>query len=276
MHTLQETYDELLEAARDGVAAAAYGPDADLAGPLYEGLVDAFQGLAISNVLLNYDAEQFRLDLVYAAGAQRQFRQVCLRDQAAPLQTAISRTDALFCAVAARDEVLTQDLVQLGATAWVPDGEYEDDFCYHAVLSRIVAPSAAGDLPEVEALTERFREVVGAEASARLDLCEALAEGDGRAFRIAFDALLAEREAWVEEMASVRFMDPFFQTTRHLFVEGVALLAVAEARGWPMDDHYAYCPEVARLAPTVPTPPDLFTDVVPLLRDSRRRRGLDT
>ena len=74
----------------------------------------------------------------------------------------------------------------------------------------------------------------------------------------------------------MRFMDPFFQTTRHLFVEGIALLAVAEARGWTMGDHYAYCPEIARLAPTVPTPPDLFTDVVPLLRDSRRRRGLDT
>lgn len=276
MHTLQETYEELLEAARDGVAAAAYGPDVYLAGPLYEGLVDAFQGLAISNVLLNYDAEQFRTNLVYAAGAQRQFRQVCLRDQTSPLQTAISRTDALFCAVAARDHALTHDLVRLGATAWVPDGEYEDDFCYYAVLSRVVAPSASGNLPESDALTERFREVVGAETSARLGLCDALVDDDDRAFRDAFDALLVERETWVEEMAPVRFMDPFFQTTRHIFVEGLALLAVADARGWPMDDRYAFCPEIARLAPTAQTPPDLFNDIVPLLTDSRRRRGLET
>ncbi len=274
MDTLPDVYEALLDEARDGVSSAAFGPDAADAGPLYEGLVDAFQGLAICNLLLSYDAEQFRTDLIHAAGARRQFLQVCLRDAADPAERALSRTEALFCAVAARDAVLASELVRLGPTEWRADGEYEDDFCYYAVLSHLAAPETAAGLPPVDALLDRFAAAIDGLPPPRLAICRALATDDAPAFRVAFDDLLLAREAWAEELYDARRDQPLFLAARHVFVEGLALLALADARGWPMPDVYVFCPEPARLAPAPALPADLFVDVVPFLRESRRQRGL--
>lgn len=271
---LSDVHDALYDEAIDGVSSVAYGPDADAAGALYESLVDAFQGFAISHLLQSYDAETFRRYLIYAAGARRQFLQVCLRDAAAPRERALSRTDALFCAIAARDAVLASELVRLGPTDWVPEGEYEDDFCYHAVVSHLAAPETAAGLPPVGALLDRFAAVIDGLPPPRLAVCRALVGDDAPAFRVAFDDLLLEREAWAEELYPARRDQPLFLVARHVFVEGLALLALADARGWPMPDVYAFCPEPARLAPVSAPPLDLFVDVVPFLRESRRQRGL--
>ena len=274
MKSLPEVYDALLEDARDGVAAAAYGPSADEAGPLYEGLVDSFQGLAICNLLQPYDAEQFRTDLVFAAGARRQFLQLCQRDAAAPAARALSRTEALFCAVAARDDALAGDLVRLGPAEWVADAEYEDDFCYHALVSHAATPEAARPLPPPDVLLGRAAAVLDGGTTPRLEAAAALAGGDAGRFRLAFDDLLVERAAWADEMVPHQGDQPLFVAARHVFVEGLALLALADVRGWPMPDAYVFCPELARLAPTDALPRDLFADVVPFLRESRRERGL--
>lgn len=276
MKSLSETYDALLDDARDGVGAAAYGPSADEAGPLYESLVDAFQGLALCNLLQHYDAGQFRTDLVFAAGARRQFLQLCLRDGAAPAARALSRTEALFCAVAARDAALAAHLVQIGPTDWMPGAEYEDDFCYHALVAHAAVPEASAALPPPAELLDRFAGVVEGLPPPRLALGSALAEGDAAAFRVAFDDLLLERAVWRDEMIPHRSNQPLFVVARDVFVEGLALLAVADALGWTMPDTYAFCPEAARLAPTAAMPADLFLDVVPFLRESRRERGLLT
>lgn len=273
MDPLPKLYDELLDEAEDGLATAAYGPDADEAGHLYEGLVDAFEGLAIGKMLLEYDAELFRDRLVYAASARRQFYQVCLRDEATPLHRARSRTDALFCAITARADAYVRDLVRLSPPGWVPDGEYEDDYCYHAIVSSEVDPDAA-DLPDIETLLGRFETALEGASSARIDVCRALAADDPAAFREAFADLLVERATWANELSVSRSDQPAFLMSRHVFVEGLALLVIAEGRGWPMPDRYAYCPEPARLGPPTAAPDDLLADIVPMMQANRRSRGL--
>ena len=275
MDSLSEVYEALLEEAREGVGGAAYGPDADRAGPLYESLTDAFQGLAICNLLLHYNPEQFRTDLVFAAGARRQLLQVCLRDSASPVHRALSRTEALFCAIAARDDVLTGELVRLGPTEWIPDGEYEADFCYHAILSHLAASQQATELASSTDLIDRFEAALET-PDPRLGICQAFLDEDPEAFRLAFDDLLVERAAWAEEMYPFRRDQLLFLAARHVFVEGLALLALADQKGWSMPDEYAFCPRPGRLELTSPMPEDLFIDVVPFMRESRRQRGLPT
>ncbi len=270
MDPLADAYDALLDLARDGVAAAAWGPHAGEAGMLYEELTDAFEGLAHCNALLHFDPDQVRADWVFAAGARRQFLQVCARDGVAPPEHALSRTHALFCAVAARDAALAADLVRLGPTAWRDDAEYEDDFCFHAAVARLAVPTA-DTLPTLDVLLARLLAVGG--PAPRLDAVRALAEGDPRAFREAFLARLDERALFRDELFDVRRGHPLFLTGRHVFTEGLALLALADARGIAMPDVYAYCPEVARLPPAPPVR-DLFVDLVPFLRASRAERGL--
>lgn len=270
MDPLSDAYAVLLDLARDGVASAAWGPHADEAGFLYEELTDAFEGLAHCNALLHFDADQVRADFTYAAGARRQYLQLCARDGARPPEHALSRTHALFCAIAARDAALTADLVRLGPTAWAEGAEYEDDFCYHAAVARLAVPTADA-LPPLDALLARLLAVGG--PSPRLDAVRALADGDATAFRAAFLARLDERALFRDDLYDRRRDQPLFLTGRHVFTEGLALLTLAEARGIAMPDAYAYCPEVARLRPAPPVR-DLFADLVPFLRASRVERGL--
>jgi hypothetical protein len=270
MEPLADAYAALLEDAREGVGAAAWGPHASEAGGLYESLVDAFEGLAHANALLHFDAEQVRADFTFAAGARRQFLQLCARDGVRPREFALSRTHALFCAVAARDDALAADLVRLGPTAWTDGAEYEDDFCFHAAVARLAVPTADA-LPPLDALLARLLAVGG--PAPRLDAVRALADGDAPAFRDAFLARLDERALFRDELYEHRRDQPLFLTSRHVFTEGLALLALAESRGIAMPDVYAFCPEVARLSPAPPVR-DLFADLVPFLRASRVERGL--
>ena len=274
MDPLPKVYDELREEAEDRLAEVAYGPPAADAARAYEALVDAFHGLAIGSLLLDYDPDRFRARLVHAAGARRQFYQVCLRDDAEMFHRALSRTDALFCAVASRHTPAARELVHLAPGEWVPDGEYEDDFCYHALIAREVAPDEAAGLPEARALLDRFETALAGGTSVRLDVCHALADNDASAFASAFGDLLTEREAWAEDLYPSRSNQPLFLMARYVFVEGLALLAIAEARGWPMPDRYAFCPEIGRLSPPSSAPDDLMADLVPILREQRRARGL--
>jgi len=270
MEPLSDAYEALLDEARDGVGAAAWGPHATEAGGLYEGLVDAFEGLAHCNALLHFDPDQVRADFTFAAGARRQYLQLCVRDGVTPREHALSRTHALFCAVAARDAALAADLVRLGPTAWREGAEYEDDFFYHAAVARLAVPTAEA-LPPLDALLARLLAVGG--PAPRLDAVRALAEGDADAFREAFLARLDERALFRDELYEHRRDQPLFLTGRHVFTEGLALLALADARGFAMPDVYAYCPEVARLPPAAPVR-DLFVDLVPFFRASRVERGL--
>jgi hypothetical protein len=160
--------------------------------------------------------------------------------------------------------------VRLGPTTWTEGTEYEEDFCYHAAVARLAVPTA-DTLPPLDALLARLLAVGG--PSARLDAVRALADGDASAFRDAFLSRLDERALFRDELYEHRRDQPLFLTGRHVFTEGLALLALADARGIAMPDVYAFCPEVARLPPAQPVR-DLFADLVPFLRASRVERGL--
>lgn len=274
MEPLQETYASLLDRAEERIGEAAFGPDADAAGPLYEDLGDTFEGLAACNLLLSLDLAQFRTDLLYSAAARGQFLAMCARAGVAPLHRARSRTNALFCAVAARDDALAASLVQLGPATWTPDGEYEDDFCYAAFVGTLAAPAeAAATLPPPTALLDRFAAVLDGLPTPRLAVCRAFEAGDESAFSVAFDDLLMAHQTWAAEAESARRDQPAFLATRHVFVEGLALLALAGRRGWAVPDEHAFCPAPARLGPMTAAVPDLFGEIARLAAASRRARG---
>lgn len=268
---LAETYASLLDRAEERIGQAAYGPDAGEAGPVYEDLGDTFEGLAACNLLLELDTEQFRTDLIYSAGAREQFLRLCAHAGAEPLHRALSRTGALFCALAVRDAALAARLVRLGPAEWLPDGEYEDDFCYHAVVATLAAPAEAAFAPD---LLDRFARVLDGRPSPRLNVCRAFADDDPAAFAVAFEDLLLAHERWAEENEAPRRDQPTFLASRLVFVEGLALIALAGARGWPPPDETPLCPVPARLEPSTAPVPDLYREIERLAAGSRRDRGL--
>ena len=65
-----------------------------------------------------------------------------------------------------------------------------------------------------------------------------------------------------------------FLASRHVFVEGLALIALAGARGWPLSDESTLCPFPACLGPNMAPVPDLYREIERLAAGCRRDRGL--
>ncbi|MDE2614028.1 MAG: immunity 49 family protein [Burkholderiales bacterium] len=210
------------------------------------------RALALIVLLTRADVARFRGNLRAAAELRRDYLRAAR--QAASLQEAgrefaAGRAAGLFDALAAGAFELAREIVVLEPAEWRPDCEYEDDFCW----ARLVALALDADRPagtQAPRLLERFESSLQGEASARLDLARALAQGDAAAFGQAFEALLEERGREIEERIEAGEMDdPLVLAARRVHVEGLALLALADARGWPTEREYLYCPSMARNGP---------------------------
>lgn len=91
-------------------------------------------------------------------------------------------------------------------------------------------------------------EAVGAETQThKLALARALMERDSPGFHCAFEAAHAEFEELTERQARMRTLPRAgFLPHRYLWLEGLALLRLAERAGLPSPDAYLrYCPQLA-------------------------------
>ncbi|PAP81399.1 hypothetical protein B1759_08745 [Rubrivirga sp. SAORIC476] len=271
METLEDVYDALLSDTRMAVGGAVSGPGPEDLGSVAEEIQDAFEGLALCNLLVRYDAHKYREDLVHSARARIWFLEQCAREGLDAPERAVSRTPALFAALCARHDALAADLVASGPGAWIPEGEYEDDFCYVGFLSHAFADAAAeAGLPAPAALVERYERVANGARDPRLDVCRAFQARDESAFRDAFEGVLDAHTAWVAALTPDRLSDPVFRVRQHVSIEAIALLHLAERVGWSLEEDYVYCPRPARLGPTDAWPDDLFRQIDRLAAEYRR------
>jgi hypothetical protein len=130
------------------------------------------------------------------------------------------------------------------------DGEYEEEFLWASVLGRLIAAPgvAPGDLAQVlAAISALDDEGFGG----RVAVVQALLDRDAAAFAEAFSNERRGRERQTEETAA-RFGTPVrdFGPHRFLWLEGLALLRLAERLGlpWP-DQQMRLCPPLALVAP---------------------------
>lgn len=210
------------------------------------------RALALIVLLTRADVARFRGNLRAAAELRRDYL-LGARQAASPQEAgrefAAGRAGGLFDALAAGAPELAREIAALAPSQWRPDCEYEDDFCW----ARLVALALDRDHPtsaEAAMLLERFEASLQGETSARLDLARALVRGDAAAFGQAFEALLEEHTREIDERTEAGEMDdPLVLAARRVHVEGLALLALADARGWPTEREYLYCPSMARNGP---------------------------
>jgi hypothetical protein len=166
---------------------------------------------------------------------------------------ASGRYESLLDAVVAGDMALARRIVDLSPTEWQKGHEYEDDYCYAQILHRLVQETPPEQ--EITPLLNQFEAYLEDEPSARLDVCKALMERDQDAFDEAFDALLKEQEAKIAaDKARCQMEDPIVIAQRQVFVEGLAILRLAEGRGLTTQSVYRYCPSLARVPMRTPFP----------------------
>jgi hypothetical protein len=161
--------------------------------------------------------------------------------------------EPMLDAIATGDWILARRIAALSPGDFQDGHEYEDDYCYAQLLHRFVQDSVPD--AEIAPLLQRFEKYLGGQPSARLGLTRALAESQQADFEAAFAALLDDRDAAIA-LAKKRgqLEEPHVVAQRQVFVEGLALLRLAERRGLKTEPEYRYCPSLARVPMVAPFP----------------------
>jgi len=212
------------------------------------------RALAIMVLLVKADVDLFHHNLIRSGLARERYLRR-LRDEgiARDHHDASGRCAPLLDAIAAGDLALARRIVALSPSEWREGHEYEDDYCYAQLLGLLIA--VAPSTGDVGALLGRFETYLDGEQDPRLEVCRALANGDADQFAVAFEALLSARDATTaDDRERSQLEEPEVVADREVYIEGLALLRLAEARGLATDPDYRYCPSLARVPMTEPFP----------------------
>ncbi|HYO73698.1 MAG TPA: Imm49 family immunity protein [Archangium sp.] len=242
-------------------------------GEVYEETEECFEATACCALLLSMDRVSFQRHLFWSALARRYFLQRS-KDQgsAGDFRCARSRSNAIFCAVAAGDVALAVEIGDLSPSQWNPEGEYEEDFAYHLFLYRFL--KGADPQSRDEAL-RHFVKALGGTPSPRFDVCQALQNGAAEGFEAAFQDLIDSHAAEIDALQPYSPDVPTSEPRSRVFVEGLALLRiVADADIQLTERDYPLCPKSGRVKPLRNRPDDIFAEMASIPRSrSTSRRG---
>ena len=91
------------------------------------------------------------------------------------------------------------------------------------------------------------------DTNSKYDVCSALLNGDKEGFDAGFSRLLEERTKEVEfQKRSSNRNEAEFASAQHIYVEGLAILRIAQSRNITVQEEYIYCPKEARFPLLVP------------------------
>ncbi|WP_426755749.1 hypothetical protein [Myxococcus sp. Y35] len=202
---------------------------------------------AISSLLADADTSAFKRCLRQSATARRDLLAGAYsRSDASPGRfVCASHVEPLFDALAAGEAGLAQEIARYSPRQWSEKDEFEDDFRYADFLHELLLAGTQGLSVGAERALAAFQQCSADSGSTRLAVCEALASADQEAFDLALEELLVERAREFKD-AGVPSHPERFHTERHIFVEGLALLRLAEGRQLRTHPEYKMLPRLAR------------------------------
>lgn len=223
-------------------------------GRLSMELAGKLRALAIITLLVKGDIDRFYYTLIRSGNVREIYLQRLSENGIEQDHHRVSgRYEPLLDAIAAGDLALARRIVDISPADWQKGHEYEDDYCYAQILHRLIQETPPEQ--EILPLLEQFEAYLEGESSARLDLCRGLVDQNQNAFDEAFDDLLSEQEANISaDKQRGQLEEASVIAQRHVFIEGLAILRLAEMRGLTTQTEYRYCPSLARVAMTKPFP----------------------
>ncbi|KYF90962.1 hypothetical protein BE20_03445 [Sorangium cellulosum] len=255
--SLRDIKADVIDELEENLEIIAAGHPVRELGDTYEDAARCLEALGCCKLLLEMDPARFHRDLVWAGYARRRFlRRSAAEKNEVDHHLARSRCDSFFCAIAAGALALADEIGSLSPTVWIPEGEYEEDFAYFRFL-HLFLRGAGPTAP----LVEQMKSALGA-SSPRLAVVEAFEASDADAFEAAFTALVDDRNDRVDRDKTMFSDDVTFAPRASVFVEGLALLRIAELRRLgPRQREYPRCPYAARAVSVSPQPEDLFDEL---------------
>ena len=242
-------------------AATAQASAADLGG-LCNNISRHYRAMGIYDLLMRATDDGFHYGLISSALTRYYYLERCAREGApADPEQIASFLDPFFDAVAADQIRLAGEIARLSPREWMEGFEYADDFAY----SQVVFALAAGDGAVAPAL-RRYEASLNGATRHRLDVAQAIVDGDQRAFDESFwDLIEVERERMEAiadpEQDSILAQEYTFEANRWVFVEALALLRFAERAGLRTEAEYDRCPGVARRPAPRPFVPESYPNI---------------
>jgi hypothetical protein len=223
-------------------------------GKLSLEVAEKLRALAIIVLLTQGEPDYFFHNLIRSGRARETYlRKVHQRSRFEDHDYCSGRYEPLLDSIAAGDFTLARSIVSFSPSDFRPHHEYEDDYAYAQILHRFLLPAPSGE--EIDQLLARWKSYLEDRRSARLSVCRALNDIKQNEFNDAFAALLGERDMKIEEdKKRGQLEEPHIVAQRRIFVEGLALLRLAESRGLTTESEYRYCPSLARVLMGTPFP----------------------
>lgn len=221
-------------------------------GELSGDLCKRLRALAISQLLQHGNSDAFFHNLIRSGKVRRDYLSK-VTIAAAPLEyyRCSARYDALLDAIAANEFSLATEIVSLSPAEIVDGLEYPDDYFYAQGIHCLIL----GDAGLCQKFIERFDLYLAGDDNPRRDLLKSLATPRQSDFEEAFRALIQDREREINaNIARGQFADHYVSAARNIFVEGLAVLRLADKCELRTDDEYLFCPSIARVPMTQPFP----------------------
>jgi immunity protein 49 of polymorphic toxin system len=213
---------------------------------------EKLRAMAILVLLTKASTDTFYHNLIRSGRCREIYLRRCLEEKALEdHHRASGRYEPLCDSIAAGDFDLAGRIVRLSPDHFMAGHEYEDDYSYAQILHMLVN----GDTTNARRFLQRFEVYAEGESNARLSLSNALVGRNQDAFDEAFEELLTERATKIQaDKDRHQLEEPQVVAQRHIFVEGLAILRLAERQGLKTAAEYRYCPSLARVPLSKPFP----------------------
>ena len=210
-----------------------------------------YRSIAICSLLLYSDTQMFGQCLISSALTRKYYLKSCSTEsRISGSGQRVSFVDPFFDAVAANEYNLALQIQFLSKYTWLKDYEYEDDYSYAMFMHNIISFEKA-DQKKLYAFIKKFEAAIEGNEDSRLNICKSLYQKNQAQFDDAFLQLLNNHEEFYNyharpERLSALSLEHHFEPNRWIFIEGLAILRIAERLGLSTEDEYKFCPKTAR------------------------------
>ncbi|QSQ26647.1 immunity 49 family protein [Pyxidicoccus parkwayensis] len=208
----------------------------------------AYRVLAICALLRNADSERFARLLCKSGQVRLHLLERVPLGLKVPAPVLAVSNDVGFCAALAGGDLVTATKIAAHSPRARFEGwEDEEDFLFFHFLQQLLrAPSEADPLLR---LLDRWNQVVDGDVTPFFSVCQALLGSDAYRFSTALGEMVEARKDNLRKYRKQLDFDPELHATEgKVYLNGLALIRLAESRGIPACERYELLPRPALMA----------------------------
>jgi hypothetical protein len=263
---IEDTVEDLLSYANMLIETAVAQESVTSMGKLCNDISRYYRAIGICGLLLNADTEVYFHALIQSALTRKYYLDRCIKENHLDDPARKSSFVApLLDAVAANQFSLASQIAALSPDVWQEGYEYEDDFTYAAFLHEFILFNETSR-DKLQRILDRWEGVLEGNSDPRFDLCHALFSRNQSQFEEAYYDLLNAHDNRMSEIADPKLDSSLakeytFEPNRWIFVEGLAMLRIADKLELRTEREYKLCPSIARLSDYAPFVPRAFPNL---------------